>query len=89
MVSNPPSAAAPTAYVEFTCRIYDDGRRERFATVYEISQDGTVRPGPRRPEGRLGRFVADAVGEVERGEPRRRVEIESRAALLRRRHERR
>jgi len=85
-MSNPPT---PTAYVEFTYRVYDDGRRERFATVYEIGHDGSVRPGPRRPGGRLGRFVADAVGELERGEPKRRVEIESRAALLRRRHQRR
>lgn len=88
-MSNPPSTPPPTAYVEFTYRVYDDGRRERFATVHEIRPDGMVRPGPRRPEGRLGRFVADAVGEVERGEPKRRVEIESRTALLRRRHQRR
>jgi hypothetical protein len=47
-------------YVEFVYRVYEDGRRERFATVLVPVADGGLRP-VYRPTGRLGRFAREAV----------------------------
>lgn len=52
------------AYVEFTYRVYSDGRRIRSARVFEVDEGGAVRPGPRRPEGTLAHFVREAIGEA-------------------------
>ena len=66
------------ACVDFTYRVYSDGRRERFATVYAVGRDGTLKRGSRRPTGPLGRFVADAISEVVEMTNPRRVVIEPR-----------
>ena len=66
------------ACVDFTYRVYSDGRRERFATVYAVDHDGALKRGSRRPTGPLGRFVADAISEVVEMTNRRRVAIDPR-----------
>jgi hypothetical protein len=52
------------ACVEFTFRVHSDGRQERFATVLIADDEGSLRAGPRQPEGELRRFVAGAVSEA-------------------------
>jgi hypothetical protein len=54
------------ACVEFVYRVYEDGRRERRATVLVPTAQGDLRPGPSRPTGALGEFVAAAVREWRR-----------------------
>jgi hypothetical protein len=60
--------------VEFTFRVYDDGRRERRATVLVRTADGSYRPEP-RPRGELMQFVTRAIlaarEEIELRTPRR------------------
>jgi hypothetical protein len=57
------SPPAGSACVEFVYRVYEDGRRERFATLLLPTTDGKLVVGPRRPSGRVGVFVAQAVSE--------------------------
>jgi hypothetical protein len=68
---------APRSFVEFVYRVHSDGRRERSAAVFVVDEDGRVVPGPVRPTGPLGEFVADAVSEVASGSFRR-VRIDAR-----------
>lgn len=78
---------AEGASVEFVFRVHADGRRERFARVYVLDESGRREPGPRRPEGALARFVADAIAEASELRPsnRRRVAIDARDELARQR----
>jgi hypothetical protein len=62
----------PCSCVESVYRVYEDGRRERFATVLVPAPDGGLVPGPTRPTGRLGRFVEASVGKW------RRVQLDAR-----------
>ena len=57
---HPANAKQPSSCVEFTFRVYDDGRRERRATVLVKGADGGYRPEP-RPRGELGQFVTRAI----------------------------
>jgi hypothetical protein len=70
--------AAPRSFVEFVYRVHSDGRRERSAMVFLVDETGRVVPGPVRPTGALGEFVAGAVAEVASGSYRR-VAIDERA----------
>ena len=66
---------APRSCVEFVFRVYDNGRRERSATVFDVTPDGDLVPGPVRPTGRVGDFVVSAVAEW------RRLQIDPRCDL--------
>jgi hypothetical protein len=64
-------------FVEFVFRVYESGDRERYARLLVRDARGNVAPGPVRPQGELGEFVAEAVREAT-GRPRR-VTIDGRA----------